>query len=274
MHEHRHMMEWLIRGVRVVMLFALFMCLVVTHVVCRPVLREPLPSVARFFYRMLLAIMGIHVCVQGVRYRRACLFVANHASWLDIPIMGMVLPDVRFVAKETLLLSRVFRIFSWWHPPLFVQRHRRFDVREQRDRLSSQLMDGKSLMLFAEGYATDGNKVREFKSSLFDAAYAHDMKVQPVSIAYSHMDGTPVRQMMRSTYAWYGHMRWIAHVWRLLSVTQSLVTMRFYTPMVSRAASSRKDLAHRCCLCVRQGVAQDLYGIGGEKHAMEYEEKT
>ena len=31
-----------------------------------------------------------------------CLYIANHASWLDIPILGGYLPPLKFVCKKEL----------------------------------------------------------------------------------------------------------------------------------------------------------------------------
>ena len=53
-----------------------------------------------FFHRSVLAIIGVRVAVNGTQARqRPLLIVANHVSWLDIPVVSALSPVV-FVAKS------------------------------------------------------------------------------------------------------------------------------------------------------------------------------
>ena len=55
---------------------------------------------------------------------------------------------------------------------------------------------GRNLVLFAEGTSSDGNRVLPFKSALFSAAQnevnGRSVTVQPVTIAYTRLDGMPL----------------------------------------------------------------------------------
>ena len=49
--------------------------------------------------RRLTRIMGVRVKVSGTPASAGALLVANHITWLDIPLLGGVLP-VRFLSKQ------------------------------------------------------------------------------------------------------------------------------------------------------------------------------
>ena len=55
------------------------------------------------------------------------------------------------------------------------------------------------MILFPEGTSSDGNKVLPFKSALFGVAqvapHGQPLLVQPVSLAYTRLDGMPVGLM-------------------------------------------------------------------------------
>lgn len=71
-----------------------------------------------------------------------------------------------------------------------------------RNSMADRLQEGDSLMLFAEGTTNDGNRLFPFRSSLLSAAetklipddnVTHPyVMVQPVSIAYTHLNGLPL----------------------------------------------------------------------------------
>ena len=74
----------------------------------------------------------------------------------------------------------------------------------QRDAMAERLAAGDSLILFAEGTSNDGNRVLPFKSALFSAAErpvnGAAVVVQPVSVAYSRLDGMPLMRHMRPLF--------------------------------------------------------------------------
>ncbi len=101
----------------------------------------------------------------------ATLVLANHVSWLDIPVIGSLRP-LSFIAKSEVegwpvvgLFARLQRIRL--HRPRPPQGHRR----GQRGG-GPRLADGDVIVLFPEGTTSDGNRVLPFRSSLVGAARA------------------------------------------------------------------------------------------------------
>ena len=97
------------------------------------------------------------------------LLVANHTSWLDIPVLSAVAP-VSFVAKKEVggwpFVSSLARL----QRSVFVDRARRTAVGETAGEILARLAQGDTIVLFAEGTSSDGNRVLPFMTSLFAAA--------------------------------------------------------------------------------------------------------
>ncbi|MFP5441683.1 MAG: lysophospholipid acyltransferase family protein, partial [Gammaproteobacteria bacterium] len=60
----------------------------------RPVVR----NAARWWLRRLTRILQVEIVMHGAPATGPALFVANHVSWLDIPVLGGALP-VNFLSK-------------------------------------------------------------------------------------------------------------------------------------------------------------------------------
>ena len=120
-------------------------------------------------------------------------------SYLDIEILGASLPAC-FIAKADVASWPFFGWLAQLQRTVFIDRKVR-SVRDQRDSIERRLAAGDSLILFPEGTSGDGLHLLPFKSSLFaaveDAAQRHDVAVQPVSVAYTRLDGMPLGRFYR-----------------------------------------------------------------------------
>lgn len=219
----------------------------------------------RFYFRIVARICGFHVAIRGAAAAGpgAVLYVANHASYLDIIVLGSLLPAC-FVAKSEVAGWPGFGFLSRIARTVFVDR-RRGGTAKERAALRRRLDGGDSLILFPEGTSNDGNRVLPFKSSLF--AVAEDphadgspMVVQPVSVAYTRLDGMPMGRALRPFYAWYGDMTLAGHLVAALGLGEVTVEVVFHAPVTLRDFKDRKALAHHCHDVVNHGVVTALAG--------------
>ena len=79
------------------------------------------------------------------------------------------------------------------------------------------------LILFPEGTSDDGNRApalqeRAVQRRRAAASRARRSLVQPVSIAYTRLDGMPMGRSFRPFFAWYGDMALAPHLWRMLGL--------------------------------------------------------
>jgi 1-acyl-sn-glycerol-3-phosphate acyltransferase len=164
---------------------------------------------ARTWSRLILRTTGVHVDVAGLERLvpgRTYLFVANHQSIYDIPILFWSLPyQLRIIAKES--LGRV--PFLGWHlrrtGHMLVDRRRpnRTAIFSWASRLSSS---GLSLIVFPEGTRSRDGRVRRFKGGGFYLALEAGMAVVPLSVVGSR------HVMLKGRLATYpGRVRLVVH---------------------------------------------------------------
>src|SRR6266849_5904543 len=218
-----------------------------------------------FYHRWCCRILGLRVRRIGRPTKsRPVLFAANHISYLDITVFGSLIAG-SFIAKTEVARWPLFGWLARLQRSVFIDRRVR-STAEQRDSIAGRLAAKEALILFPEGTSGDGNRVLPFKSALFsvaDQAAAGPVTVQPVSIAYTRLDGMPIGRRLRPLFAWYGAMSMAPHLWRMLGLGTLEVVVEFHPPTTLAARGSRKALARYCQDQVAAGLATALSGRRG-----------
>jgi 1-acyl-sn-glycerol-3-phosphate acyltransferase len=224
-------------------------------------LQSVLPIV---FHRFVARVLRVAVEVRGTpSTERPVLFIANHSSWLDIVTLSTVTP-VSFVAKSEIARWPGFSILAKLQRSVFVER-RRGKTKEGVSDIQTRLRAGDNIILFGEGTLGDGNSVAPFKSAMFSASEidvggGRLPVVQPVSVAYTHLDGFPLGRRARHRLTWYGRMSLPSHIWQLLGQGHARVVIEFNAPVRATDFASRKDLALHCQRKVAEGHARAING--------------
>lgn len=227
-------------------------------------LRLPLSKrLPMWYHRMCCRLLGIRLEVFGRRSRaRPTLFVANHASYLDIAIYGALIPG-SFVAKSEVATWPLFGFLAKLQNSVFVDRRVRTS-HLQASEIGRRLDARDSMILFPEGTSDDGNRVKPFKTALFAVAEmksrGHALAVQPVSLTYSRLDGVPIGRHLRPFFAWYGDMELLSHARQLIGLGRLTVTITFHDPVTIEEFGSRKELAAFCYETIARGHADALAG--------------
>ena len=216
----------------------------------------------RFYHRYCCHILGLRVRRLGrPTAMRPVLFAANHVSYLDITIFGSLIAG-SFIAKHEVAGWPMFGWLAKLQRSVFIDRQVRSTV-GQRDSIAGRLAAKEALILFPEGTSGDGNRVLPFKSALFSVAEdaaTGPVTVQPVSIAYTRVNGMPIGRRYRPLFAWYGAMAMAPHLWRVLGLGTIEVVVEFHPPTTLAACGSRKMLARYCEERVKTGLANALTG--------------
>jgi 1-acyl-sn-glycerol-3-phosphate acyltransferase len=254
---------------------AILIIFVVTTLICIPLqslalkldsrLRQRIPL---FYHRFFCALMGARVKIIGTPAAGGVLLSANHAGWLDIPILSAITP-VSFVAKQEVGAWRFFGTLARLQRTIFVRRVRT-KAKDDRDSIHKRLTEGEAVVIFPEGTSSDGNRVLPFKSSLFSVAelplgedkehHAIYAPVQPVSVAYVGLHGLPMGRENRPFFAWYGDMELVPHLWQAWEMGPIDVVVEFHKPVTIGEAGGRKQLAAAAEAAVRDGVVRALTG--------------
>lgn len=164
---------------------------------------------ARTWSRLILVTTGVRVAVEGLERLtpgRSYVFVSNHQSIYDIPVLFWSLPyQLRIIAKESLGSFP----FLGWH--LRRTGHMLVDRRKPDSaailgwaaRLRSQ---GLSLIVFPEGTRSEDGRVAPFKGGSFHLALGTGLPIVPLSISGSR------HVMLRGRLATYpGDVKLVIH---------------------------------------------------------------
>ena len=197
--------------------------------------RSPWP---RRFLGWVGRAVGMRVKVTGEPLRRDVLFVANHESWLDIPLLAGA-SGTAFVSKDEVARYPLIGWLARLNNTVFIARSDRRSVRGQADQLRSALASGQPVALFPEGTTDGGTEVLPFRASLLSSLFPPlpGLKVQPVAFDYGEAS---------AELAWVGDERGLANVKRVLSRRgTNLVRLHFLPPLDPADIADRKALAER-----------------------------
>jgi 1-acyl-sn-glycerol-3-phosphate acyltransferase len=213
-----------------------------------------------FYHRRICRLLGLRLVRRGtISKHRPTLFVANHASYLDIEIMGATI-EGSFVSKAEVSRWPIFGWLAKLQRTIFVERADRAGAARQRDEIRRRLDAGDNLILFPEGTSGDGIHLLPFKSTLFAAAEDERVMVQPISVIYRLLDGIPLGRFYRPFFAWYGDMTMAPHLWKMLGLGQLTVVMTFHEPVRLTDFGSRKLLSEHCANIIAEGMGAMLAG--------------
>src|ERR1700679_2478522 len=74
------------------------------------------------FHRALIRMLGFHIRAHGIPATTApVLFVSNHSSYLDIPVLGALIPAA-FVAKAEVARWPLFGLLAKLQRTVFIER--------------------------------------------------------------------------------------------------------------------------------------------------------
>ena len=174
----------------------------------------------------LLACAGIRLRVQGTPpLAGPVLLVANHSSWLDIPLLHAA-RYCRFVSKADVQDWPLVGTLATAAGTLFLARRERRDLLRTLQAMRAALHGGQVLSLFPEGTTGDGGALLPFHANLLQPALDAGAPVQPVALTFADAgSGAPSRAP-----CWPGDESLLRVVWRTLCAPPLLATVRFGVP--------------------------------------------
>jgi 1-acyl-sn-glycerol-3-phosphate acyltransferase len=232
-------------------------------------------SVPHLFHRILCAAIGVRISQIGTRTRELpALLLANHASWLDITVLGAVAPVV-FVAKSEVARWPGIGLLAKLQRTIFVERERRHKTGETARNMAARLINGDAVLLFPEGTSSDGIRILPFRSALIGAVHHalgdlthHDrVVVQPVSLAYTRYGGVPIGRALRDKVAWYGDIDLVPHLIGILAAGAIDVTVSWGEARAYDINADRKQIAREAETAVKRMTAHALRGGPSESAA-------
>ncbi len=238
-----------------------FILLVPTLILWGLALEKLRARLVQFFFIVVGRISGVRITTDGkMDAKRPLMLVANHSSYLDIFVLGSVAP-LSFTPKLEIRSWPIIGFLCVLADCVFIER-RPTDMQRAQAEMGARLSTGKVIALFPEGTTGDGFNVMPFKSGFLNLVEAHDLPLQPISIAYTHIGDVALSAATREQVAWIGEASFVTHFWRLLKFSSVKVAVKFYA--VERIANheDRKALAKSCETTIREGLRQQLEAAG------------
>lgn len=216
--------------------------------------------IPHIFHSVLCAVIGIRIHEIGARSKTAPLLIlSNHASWLDILVIGARTPVV-FVAKSEIAKWPLFGWLAKMQRTIFVERERRQTTGATAREIGDRMVSGDAVVLFAEGTSSDGIRVLPFRSALVGSVHHalgesshHDkVTVQPMSLAYVGFGGLPVGRALNDRIAWYGDVDLLPHLIGILTSGAIDVTLTWGEAVAYDMSADRKQIARHAETAVRR----------------------
>jgi 1-acyl-sn-glycerol-3-phosphate acyltransferase len=203
-----------------------------------------------WWYRRLLRCLGVRVRAEG-RIADTTLLVANHISWLDIPVLGSQ-GNMRFLAKADV---RMWPLIGWMSAmvgTVFIARGGN-RAGEVVDGISARIKAGEPVVVFPEGTTSDGREVQRFHPRLFAICQQTGLAAQPVALRYGTGSGPdPVAPFL-------GDDTLVAHLWRVLRSPGLDVQVSFLAP-IPVADLDRRRLAAEARQAITARLALERAG--------------
>lgn len=208
------------------------------------------PVLPRLFHRLGCLFLGLRITVIGTPSTgRPTLMVSNHISWTDIVALGSV-ADVTFVAKREVGQWPFVGMMANLQRTIYADRTRRSATGKTAHAMGQHMASGNAVLLFAEGQSDIGTHVLPFRSALIGAAQlammeagAKDVVIQPVTVAYTKLQGLPVSRNERSLIAWIKSKSVKQNISEILSGPVKDVTIAFGAPMPLSENDNRKAVS-------------------------------
>ncbi|GGV20773.1 1-acyl-sn-glycerol-3-phosphate acyltransferase [Streptomyces filipinensis] len=192
----------------------------------------------RRWCRMIVRAIGVRVRLTGAAAPAGgLLLVANHVSWLDIPLLSAVRP-ARMLAKTEIRRWPVAGALAARGGALFIERDRLRALPETVARIAEALRAGAAVAAFPEGSTWCGRAHGRFHRAVFQAALDAGVPVQPVGLRYRQTGGGP-----STAAAFVGEDTLLASLWRVARTRGMTAEVEIRPAILPGTHADRRSLA-------------------------------
>jgi 1-acyl-sn-glycerol-3-phosphate acyltransferase len=229
--------------VRLSLLLGWFAVCIGPHLFARAAGRSHWP---RRFLGGVARIAGADVRRHGPSPGSGHLILANHISWLDIPVLAGA-TGCAFVSKAEVRNHWLLRWFAEQNATIYVERADRSAIHDQAASLREGLESYQPLAIFPEGTVGNGRELLPFKPALLSAVAPppDGVRIVPVAIDYHEH---------REIVAWDTGAPGLQDFLRVLGrASSATVTVHVLEPL--EANDDRKALARAAAEAIEGALA-------------------
>ncbi|MBX2996859.1 MAG: 1-acyl-sn-glycerol-3-phosphate acyltransferase [Bdellovibrionaceae bacterium] len=191
----------------------------------------------------MLSRLGVKVQITGeISLKPGLLYVGNHISYLDIPLLMAAAPGIAFVAKKEIGDWPLFGDGARALETIFVQRESAANRGQARQTIAASLEQGRRIAVFPAG-TTSLNETKSWRRGAFEIAQEKNAEIQPFRLRYS-----PLR-----TAAFINDDALIPHMSKLMRSQNISAQIEFHPPV-------RVKNAAECCEHWQAWVQEGIHG--------------
>jgi len=204
-------------------------------------------NIRHWWLKKVIQIVGIQLTTKGQVPQKSetALWVSNHISWLDIPVIGS--EDVTFLSKAEI---RKWPVLGWLTKKsgtLYIQRGGKNASQTASQNIADTITSGTDrVIVFPEATTTDGKDVKCFHARIFAPAIDHSLSVQPICIRYLDKKGNSHPKMI------WGDESFMSNLFAILGEAHIQVELNFLEPIDGGKYSERKELANQARENIRE----------------------
>ena len=213
-----------------------------------------------FFHKLCSKVFGLKIKILGeISKNKPTLFVANHASYLDIIILGSLF-KTSFIAKKEVSKWPLIGILAILQNTVFVDR-KISSLKSQENSILKHLENKNNLVIFPEGTSSDGNQVLPFKSSLFNIfenKINTKIPIQITTIVYKKINGIHLNRSDRKKITWHSNMSLVPNALNVLKKFSIEIEVIFNKQFLPKT-NNRKKIALHCWQKINYNLKNSLY---------------
>lgn len=196
--------------------------------------RNGVKNAIKLWSNLVCLVCGLRLEIKGKLLDNPVFIVANHVSWLDVPVIHSF-KLVGFVAKA--------EIASWpflgWAvksgETVFIKRGQIESRKQVLKSLEQRLLDDRSVAVFPEGRATNGKELGRFHRQLMQAAIETNTPIQTLTIKYINQDGTRNKKI-----CFKDKENFVTNVMRILALKPCRVLIECGEPIETNNKTARQ----------------------------------
>lgn len=200
--------------------------------------------------RKVTNVIGMRLTIVGEvpQNEQSALWVANHITWLDIPVIGSA--GAGFLSKAEV---RKWPVIGWLGKKggtVFIRRGGKNASQIASQEIATKITAGDNILVFPEGTTGPGNDVSSFYARVFAPALEHKLRVQPIAIQYFNHKGE-----YQANLAWSDES-FMTNLLRVLGEPSIEVVLTFLPLIDSSHYTQRKRIAELAEQQIRDVVIQ------------------
>lgn len=170
--------------------------------------RQIIELIQKFCQKSLNALDIEVIALEPIPTQHA-LWASNHISWLDIPVIGSIIPTF-FLSKAEIARWPVIGWMATTANTLFIQRGSG-DTGKITEQMTKFLSQGYPVVFFPEATTTDGTAIKRIYGNLLKSAIDSQVPVQPIVICYVNDKGE-----LDQAIPYYGDIAFMDSIKRVL----------------------------------------------------------